>query len=224
LRILLTPAKAHVPFSPNQTDAPYLRVTLESPTEIPKGSERDLKINVMYEGLQGETEGQEGAPPITFHKYGVTGQTDLVLYQLRDNSEWTQCLSENDEDGGCIGFAMLDAPPMLVKVGEDEQFLSLRVGESVVVHQRPLKHKIPEDAKVGDRFRLVLKEARVEWWDWGDREQHANTEVYLPCWRLGRVVDPPTPDYDSILCPETNNNGRANLVVHIGDPVEFTLA
>ncbi|KAF7532756.1 hypothetical protein G7054_g7701 [Neopestalotiopsis clavispora] len=207
-----------------QGDVPCLRITLESPAKISKGfEEENLKINVMYEGLLRDTGSQEGAPPIIFHKYGVMRQTDLVLHQLRGENQWIPCVSENGENGGCIGFAMLDAPPMLVKVGEDEQFLSLRAGESVIVHQRPLKHEIPEDAKAGDRFLLILKEARVEWWDWGDREQHANTEVYLPCWRLGRVIDPPTPVRNSILCPQTKNEGRANPVVHIGEPVEFAL-
>ena len=119
--------------------------------------------------------------------------------------------------------ALSDAPPILVKVGEDEQFQSIGSGESVIVHRRLLKHEIPEDAKPGDRFRLVLREARVEWWDWGDRKEKANTEVYLPCWRLGPVVNPPTPDYDSILCPQTKNDGRPKLEVHIDGPVEFTL-
>lgn len=46
--------------------------------------------------------------------------------------------------------------------------------------QRLLKHEMVEDVKPGDRFHLVSKEARVEWWARGDRRKHADTEVYLP--------------------------------------------
>ncbi|ETS85217.1 hypothetical protein PFICI_03242 [Pestalotiopsis fici W106-1] len=206
---------------PSSQNAPCLRVTLECPAEISKVTDQThLTIKVKYEGLS-ET-GSQDAPSITFNKYGVMREDDLALYQLRDG-EWIQDMSENDEYGGCCGFAILDAPPMLVNVSEDDQFPSLSLGEAVIAHQYPLKEKLPGDAKAGDRFRLTLKQARVEWWNWGGREEHANTKVYLPCWRLGPVVDPPTPDYDSLLCPETKNEGRPKLLVHIGDPVEFVL-
>ncbi|KAI1868410.1 uncharacterized protein JN550_006326 [Neoarthrinium moseri] len=207
---------------PGPGTAPILRLTLECPTKISRDSEEKyLKFNVTYEGTSDTN--AEDAPPITFHKYGVMGEEKLSLYQLR-NGEWTECLTEQDEYGGCSGFALLDAPPLLVKVGEDEQFLSLGRGESVVAHQRTIPKKFPEDAKPGDRFRVGLRGAHVEWWNWGGRQSHANTEVYLPCWRVGRVVNPPTPDYDSILCPETKNDGRPKMVLHVSDPVEFTLA
>lgn len=214
------PSNLGLRFSSSSVDVPCLRVILDCPTEIAKSSEeKDLKIRVTYDGLDGDI-GQD-APPINFNKYGIMGQTNLDLYL--HNGDWVRCAPHNDEDGGCAGFALVDTPPILVKADEDEQFPSLGLGESVVVHRHPLKHEIPEDAKPGDRFRLILKKARVEWWHWGDRKRKANTEVYLPCWQLVPVVDPPTPDYDSILCPETKNDGRPKLVINIDGPVEFTL-
>lgn len=70
-------------------------------------------------------------------------------------------------------------------------------------NQLPGKYEIPEDAKSGDWLRVILKEARVECRDWGDRKEKAINEVYLPFWRLRPVINPPTPDCESILCPET---------------------
>lgn len=71
--------------------------------------------------------------------------------------------------------------------------------------------KMHPDTVVGDIYRYQNKGGAIDWWDWGDREGHANTVVKLPPWLTGEVIDPP------------DNGGRPKLVVPASNVVEFTI-
>ncbi len=83
--------------------------------------------------------------------------------------QWEDCEPADEED--CGGFTIVDALPVLVNVSQDEQFFSLDHGESTVAYQYRIEHMIPKEAKSGDRFRFELRDDKIDWWDWGRREE-----------------------------------------------------
>jgi hypothetical protein len=90
----------------------------------------------------------------------------------------------------------------------------LRPGESWTYQRRVQQGtswtSLPDDVKVGDRFKYVVKGAVVDWWDWGTKEDHKDTVVKLPCWISGHVVEP------------ADNNGRPKLVVPVSNEAKFS--
>lgn len=106
---------------------------------------------------------------------------------------------------------IVDDPDVSVNVSQDENFVSLRPGSYWSTSRRLQAGSLPTDMTVGDVFRYRYKGATVDWWDWGDSEEHAKTVVKLPCWIMGRVIDPP------------DSGGRPKLVVPASNDVEFTI-
>jgi hypothetical protein len=148
------------------------------------------------------------AKPIIFHIYNF--DSGYRLYRLREG-KWER---RETEDTTGTGFIMVDLPDEKVKISQHKDFVSLRSGESWTTQQTVQKAgwtHIPNDSVVGDTFRYVFKGATLDWWDWGDSEDHAGTEVELPCFRWARVVKP------------ADNDGRPKLVVPGSNIVEFSI-
>lgn len=187
-----------------------LSVTLECPAKLGRKEILDVTVKVTYRGLSEGAEQQ--ARPITFHKYGfevLSGPREgFRLYRRRDTA-WEACEDEEEP-----GFAIMDDPDVEVHVGQDENFASLEPGESWTTSRRiqgETWSSLPDDTAVGDVFRYRSKGATVDWWDWGSREEHAETVVKLPCWIAGPVADP------------AGNGGWPKLVVPASD-VQFSIA
>ncbi len=148
------------------------------------------------------------AQPITFHIYDFSYA--YRLYRLRAG-KWKRC---ETEDTTRTGFIMVDLPDKKVNVSKDKDFVALRPGESWItqktVQDAGWTH-IPDDSVVGDSFRYVFKGATLDWWDWGDKEDHAGTEVSLPCFHWGSVIKP------------ADKDGRPKLVVPGSNVVKFSI-
>lgn len=71
--------------------------------------------------------------------------------------------------------------------------------------------EFPNDAAPGDRFRYLFKGATLDWWNWGNFEDHEDTVVWVPGWLRAKVQDP------------KYNEGRPTVVVPASNAVEFTL-
>jgi hypothetical protein len=104
----------------------------------------------------------------------------------------------------------LDKSAVPIQVGRgDDHFVSLDTSQPWMFLHR-LDRNVwskPGVASAGDVFRCRFKGTTVDWWDWGTREDHVNTVV----WVAGAVTDP------------KDNNGRPKIVVPASNWVEFTL-
>ncbi|KAE9376049.1 hypothetical protein N431DRAFT_481211 [Stipitochalara longipes BDJ] len=186
-------------------EAPVLIITLEGDgSHMTRNGQFIVTSQVTYKPLGSIKE----AKPITFHIYEF--DSAYRLYRLREG-KWKRC---ETEDSTMTGFIMVDLPDEKVNVSQNKDFVSLRPGESWITQQTVQKAgwtHIPDDSVVGDTFRYVFKGATLDWWDWGDDEDHAGTEVTLPCFHWASVVEPP------------DNNGRPKLVVPGSNIVEFSI-
>jgi hypothetical protein len=153
---------------------------------------------------------------VIFHKYLLEvpegPREGYYLYHRRGGSaEWGSGYEPEDEEEG---FMIVDDPDVSVRPAEHKDFISLRPGETWTT-QRRLQGSgwtvLPKGYAVGDAFRYRFKGATVEWWDWGSKEEHADTVVTLPCWIAAKVKDP------------QDNGGRPKLVVPASEFVEFTV-
>lgn len=163
--------------------------------------------------------------PITFHTFNV----DTVCFWLfrkrkpkalqarnsddeyrLDELEWEYCEPESD----CGGYLIVDDPDVTVKVGDRRKFISLQPGEiwecSYLVEVDDWTYPT-EDTTAGDVFRIWYAGGELDWWDWGDDTQHANTEVVLPCFLNGAVIEP------------RDNNSRPKARVMASDSLDFVV-
>ncbi|KAF9888962.1 hypothetical protein FE257_008132 [Aspergillus nanangensis] len=148
------------------------------------------------------------AKAITFHTWIFTDNFDL--YQRKGTD-----LEFIDTDAPIDGYAIYNDPDVLVNVTAHKDFATLQPGESWEFSrhiQGSSWTSIPRDAQVGKTFCVRYNGGTVDWWDWGGKEDHANTTVALPCYLSGRVVDP------------ADNGGRPWLVIPASNLADFTLA
>ena len=104
---------------------------------------------------------------------------------------------------------LVDDPPIPVKVGDAagryaHQFVTLHPGQSWTadLSQEPDSAcYLPYDVKNGDEFKYRFKGVKLEWWDWGTKEDHQETEVQLPCFVNGWLEAP------------KDNGGRPKVVL-----------
>jgi hypothetical protein len=173
--------------------APQLSVTLECPPNVHHGLTLTISIKVTYEA-------EASAKPITFHAMVFETHEVYALYRLQ-NRVWKMW-----DIGDMCGWRIVDDPEVPVKVGLDEQFTSLRPGESWITEQNLQGDSWsslpkPDEMEDGETLRFVFMGNEVEWWDYGRKEDHVETLVKLPCYIYGPVVDP------------KDNDGRPKLVV-----------
>jgi hypothetical protein len=192
---------------------------LESPrTTTLDSSFFEVTIKVIYERPSESDVREQAHEPVIFHKYPFEANDRLRegihLYRRQlVNGLVSWDTYENDDDDE-TGYRVHDAPNVSVTVGSNENFISLRPGESWTTSDRlqgPSWSRLPQDAEVGDVIKCLFKGAIVDWWDWGSCDNHAGTTVELPCWIFGRVLSP------------ADNNGRARLIVPASNAVEVTI-
>ncbi|KAK4170667.1 hypothetical protein QBC36DRAFT_383076 [Triangularia setosa] len=155
-----------------------------------------VKLTVTYTGQvcgpDGPASHTTTTRPITFRSWFVIADFgkdvregfDFLRRRGGSGSEeqpWEPCDLHGDV---CEGFSIYDAPDVAVHVVEGKGFMTLRLGESWTIteylHASTWSH-LPVDTAVGDVFLYGFRGARVEWWDWGGAEEHADTVVMLPC-------------------------------------------
>lgn len=196
---------SHIQSSERHPGTPILNVTLECPSTVSRDDSFDILVKVTYQG--------GSSRPIVFHTYTFEAppsspREGFHLYRRRDDG-WEEC--EIDEDS-C--FRIVDDPDIVVSVGEDANFTSLAPGESWVTSRQLQGHSwtdFPGNVMEGDVFRYQFNGiGAVDWWDWGNNEEHKTTKVKLPCWISGSVTDP------------ADNGGRPKLVVPASEAVEFS--
>lgn len=144
------------------------------------------------------------AKPIIFHTYTLVDE-DSYRLQRYHNNKWEEC----ETIDRCLGFA--DNPDVGAHVGQHRDFVSLQQGDSWTM-PCPLSNNLwefPRDLEVGDIFRFRYNGGTVDWWDWGNREEHVDTVVMLPCWVWNDVIEP------------DDNGGRPKLVVPTSNEIEL---
>ncbi|KAH6847195.1 hypothetical protein B0I37DRAFT_139359 [Chaetomium sp. MPI-CAGE-AT-0009] len=206
--------------------APILTLTLECAPTVTGRGPFGITIKVTYTGQICGPDGQSSTTtrPITFRVWSILGDLGLTEgFWLRrqrgasgnpngngndTDTSWEFCSFDEDKQG----FRLYDAPDVAVYVAQDDQFTSLRPGESwtqATWLDTDTWGGLPDDIAPGDVFLYGFSGAEVEWWDWGGVQEHTNTVVMLPSWIAGRVVNP------------RDNGGRPRLVVPESEPVEF---
>ncbi|KAJ6446959.1 NAD(P)-binding domain-containingprotein [Purpureocillium lavendulum] len=194
---------------PQQSDtgAPILTTELEAPGN----TSLDKKITVVSRMAI------KGNRAITFHTHRIN--SGFRLFRCRSQaaqgedegedheSAWLPC--DRDET---LGYFIVDDPDVRVRVTKHEDFVTLHPGQSwtyeYVVHE-PEGGDLPADTAPGDRFRVRFVGVELDWWDWGSADEHAETEVSLPCFINGDVVQP------------RDNDGRPTARLGGSQGVEF---
>lgn len=121
---------------------------------------------------------------------------------VKENDEWRP-----HEVNGLILHHLYSFSPYLVNVGKNDEnrFQSLVPGESCSFTRTV--SDFPKYFAPGDRFRYGYKGATLDWWDWGNLNDHENTVVLAGEYK---VLD-------------QNNGGRPVVVVPGSNWLEFTL-
>lgn len=159
-----------------------------------------IKISVKYEA-------DPGSRPITFHSHPFLAW-GYQLYRRVEDGSW-----ESIEDD-TTGFMILDDPDLTVNVTRDENFATLNPGQTWTTHH-DLKgggfDGMPSALTIGEVYRYRFKGLKLDWWDWGGKEEHEQTYVDLPCFKKGVVQKP------------RDNDGRPELVVPASNILEFSI-
>lgn len=191
--------------------APTLNVTMDTPTTIRHGEAFNVLVNVTYSSVGNHSASTSAASKspnvITFHTDlfdEAAWPSPFELYRKRARYDyWEPC--EEEEDRRCGAFMIYaDDPDNAVSVGSSDKFVDLSPGEtwtSLRTMHETVWSYLPGEPKEGDLFRCVFGGGRVDWWDWGSKEEHLDTIVMMPAWGFGSVREP------------WENDGRPKLVV-----------
>ena len=120
---------------------------------------------------------------------------------IKENGEW-----RGHEVNAYHAYAW--STPFPVNVGHNENglFQVLRPGESWECIREVTE--FPKISAPGDEFRYAFKPAKLQWWDWGDFQDHTDTVVWI--------------DVDQLHSPR-DNDGRPAIIIPGDNWVEFTL-
>ncbi|KAJ5645790.1 hypothetical protein N7490_002162 [Penicillium lividum] len=194
--------------------APCVSVFLEGPSEMSKTEKLFyITMKITYDGPTNENhEAIKNDPkPIIIHDYNFTFDQcrlqrrcldyDLLNDSNRDSTQWETYFDDEDNPG----WRIVDEPDVEVNVTDPEFFRCLKPGESFVRKNYLEFSDLHPDTVVGDTYRYQYCGGRVDWWIWGDCEEHAKTVVKLPCWLHGRVVDPADNDRRPVMLVPSSN-------------------
>ena len=163
-----------------------------------------LVQTVTYQGLVSQDPDADSEPatkPITFDGFSLMIPFEWA-FRSRGNSEWEYC---QDPRIGCAMSDLMYDEETSVNVSQDPRWISLAPGESwsqeLEINDRLLSHQAP-----GDKIRYQLEGKIIEMWNWGSKEDHAQTVVMLPS--------------NSDAGDWTD---RSPIVVPASNPLEFTI-
>ena len=204
-------AEANGPSIPKErkrsdSGAPVLDTVLEAPADLFLHSPLQVNNRLTYKA------DDPNAKSITFHTTLIhpgfrLARRNKVGGDDDKNANWEPC----GLDGTC-GYVLADGPDVRVNVSNHEDFVSLLPGETWTYEyelNNPTDAEIPHDTSPGHWFKFWFVGIELDWWDWGSAEDHAQTEVSLPCYIKSGVVDP------------RNNGGRPTARLTNSDAIEF---
>ncbi|KAL6704470.1 hypothetical protein ACN47E_008214 [Coniothyrium glycines] len=182
-------------------DAPHLTVTLSSPSSIARGARFEVAISVKYEAPQ-------DTRAITLHTREFSWPDNIRVFR-RVQGQWEEYIDRNRNDG----FILVQDEPIPVDVSQHEMFVTLWPGQEwkEFQHWTEGDEGLPYGAADGEVLMLVWVGRTLDWWDWGTKEDHRDTDVRLGGWCAGPVEVP------------HNNGGRPKLVVPASNVVELTV-
>ena len=167
--------------------APVFTTRLEVPEEMILGQAFKVQAHITL-----ESDGSDSRPVI-FYTYLLDDSFRLARRitssdESSGEATWEPCESQGS---GCCGWLLTDEPDVPLNVTKHRRFVSLQPGESYILEYDPARSEdLPNNAAVGDVFRVWYNGCDLNWWDWGSADDHAETEVKVPCFIHGPVQDP----------------------------------
>ncbi|KAJ5160305.1 uncharacterized protein N7482_007309 [Penicillium canariense] len=163
-----------------------------------------LVQTVTYRGLVSKDPGADPEPAtqlITFDAFNLMIPFEWA-FRSRGNSEWEYC---QDQSVDCALTDLIYDSETAVNVGKDRRWISLAPGESWS-QELEIDERLPSDLAPGDNIRYQLEGEIIKMWNWGSKEDHAQTVLMLPSGRdAGDWIN------------------RSPIVVPASNPLEFTI-
>ncbi|CAG8899005.1 unnamed protein product [Penicillium egyptiacum] len=200
------------PMSPSAraADAPVLSMKVAGPETLSIRNrslaarlDYPVTVTISYDEAPGLGDDKR---PIVFHtssfKIMDSHYHGFRLY-VKENDEWRG----HNVNGELLHHAYRSSPtPLNVGMNEGNKFQTLMPGESWSF-TRTISD-FPKDFAPGDRFQYGFKGTPLDWWNWGNFDDHEDTVVVA-----GETIVTHPPD----------NNGRPKVVVSASNWIEFTL-
>ena len=164
-----------------------------------------LVQRVTYRGLVSNDPNGDpdpGAKPITFDAFNLMIPFEWA-FRSSEKGQWEYC---PDRRVGCAMTDLMYDGEVTVTVGKDRRWISLSPGEfwaqDLEIHER-----LPSNLVPGDKIRYQLDGRVIEMWNWGSKEEYAETVLMLPS-----------------NCEAGDWMDRPPIVVPASNPLEFTIA
>ncbi|KJK66064.1 hypothetical protein P875_00021863 [Aspergillus parasiticus SU-1] len=147
---------------------------------------------------------------VTYH-YEPSGQSRPITLQIQNLLfpnvyEWRGIWEDCSPD--LHGYGIWDDPDIQISPGQDKNFACLYPGETWSFTGN---YELSEEVQVGSSLRCQLGETKINWWDWGTRDDHLSTKITVPCWMGPEIIEP------------SDNDGRPLLIVPASNPVDVQL-
>jgi hypothetical protein len=182
-----------------------LIVTLTGAESKKMTDERFLLVQtVTYQGLVSkdpEADSEPATQPIIFDAFNLL-IPDERAFRSQGNSEWEYW---QDPSVGCAMSDLIYDFEAPVNISKDRRWMSLAPGESWS-QKLEIDDRLSSDLAPGDKIRYQLEGETIKMWNWGSKEDHAQTMLMLPSGRdAGDWID------------------RSPIVMPASNPLEFTI-
>lgn len=168
-------------------------MTLEgNPSKVAVLDKMSVTFTITYVGPDPSTTSR-GTPyrPVTLHAWPLWDPKFLVLFREQGGSgPW----EEMEREDGCMGFRIVDNPPIRTTTGAHKDVFSLAPGESwSTTHDVHRGHwsypDLPGDVRPGKGICYSFSETKIDWRAWGAKEEHMETKILLADWINGPVLE-----------------------------------
>ncbi|CAI7606598.1 unnamed protein product [Penicillium discolor] len=198
------------PLSPSArvSDAPVFSVSVAGPARLSMtdrnvsgGLRYPVTVTVTYHAAPDPLEEK----PVIFHTFifkDMDNRNNGFRLYVGGKDGW----SPHELNGLLTHHLYRFCFPDPFHVGHSQgRFRTLRPGESCSLTREV--SDFPKNAAPGDVFRYGYKGGKLDWWDWGNFEDHEDTVV----WIYGGVTDP------------KDNEGRPGIMIPASNLIEFTI-
>lgn len=165
----------------------------------------ELVQTATYQSLVSKDPDADPEPatkPIIFDAFNLMIPFEWA-FRSRGNSEWEYC---PDTRVGCaMSDLMYDDTETTVNISKHCRWISLAPGESWS-QRLEIDDRLPSDQAPGDKIRYRLEGEIIKMWNWGSKEDHAQTVLRLPSYSdAGDWSD------------------QSPIVIPASNPLEFTI-
>ena len=164
----------------------------------------ELVQTATYQGLVSKDPDADPEPatkPIIFDAFSLMIPFEWA-FRSRGNSEWEYC---QDTRVGCAMTDLMYDGETAVNISKERRWISLAPGESWS-QRLEIDDRLSSDQAPGDKIRYQLEGRIIETWNWGSKEDHAQTVLRLPSGSdAGDWTD------------------RPPIVIPASNPLEFTI-